>query len=148
MSTITVNSMIPITLQGTFPFFIPQGCFYFKVTTEKDKNHKSGQSEVGNSGMIPYIDISEYHNPGKIFEAYLKFLPSSDPGAFLFTMPRQISKSFKLLDPASSVLYQKQKSGRHNLKEMLPELCEAAGVPRCTNHQGILKKKMKNSSKN
>lgn len=103
---------------------------------EKDKNHKAGQTDLGNSGLIPFLDINKFYNPGKLFETYLKYIPR-DPDFPLFPMPKQNTKHFDLLDPSAEVLFlENKKVGRNTIKQMLPNLCDAAGVAKCTNHQG------------
>ena len=48
------------------------------MITEKDKNHKTGSEEVENGGMIPFLQLGEFNNPGNInFQnhtfTYIKF---------------------------------------------------------------------------
>lgn len=108
------------------------------MNTEKDKNHKFGSAEAKNSGVIPFHNVTEYYNPGQIFEEYLGYLPGSkNCDTKLFYQPIQPSKKFSVLDPEEKTLYNINRPvGRNSISNMLPELCKAAGTPRYTNHQG------------
>ena len=84
------------------------------------------------------MDLNELYNPGKIMEEYLDFLPSKDAEAILFPMAKFPSKTFNVLDSETTLLYHvNKKIGINTVRAMLPKLCHAAGVSKCTNHQGI-----------
>lgn len=88
--------------------------------------------------MIPFLDLNTFYNPGKMLEEYLEFLPSKDDEALLFPLAKLTRKGFNVLDPKKQVLfYLNRKIGRNIIRQMLPELCIAAGVERSTNHQGM-----------
>ena len=69
-------------------------------------------------------------------EEYLSYLPSKEPEAFLFPMPKTSSKNFDIFDSSEEMYESNKKLGKNSVKAMLPHLCQAANVDKCTNHQG------------
>lgn len=81
--------------------------------------------------------MNTYFNPGEILEQYIGYLPDPEKhNTLLFTQPKLCSKKFDILDPANKVLYhQNLPVGINTIATMLPNLSQAAGVDRVTNHQ-------------
>ena len=80
-SNLSTNLILKFTESGTTLYFflqiyicfcifisrIMQLMFYSsKMITKKDKNHKTGSEEVENGGMIPFLQLGEFNNPGNI----------------------------------------------------------------------------------
>ena len=125
------------------------------VKTEKDKNHAEGTNS-SIYGCIPFMDFADNFNPGEIFSFYMNFLPddSTKPGiegGFLFPRPKMKSSKFNPHNPDEMCLYEANQRGllflygillidmlisvgRNQVYGMLPNLTDAVGRPRQTNH--------------
>jgi len=111
-----------------------------KVISEQDKNHKRGTNR-SETGIIPFLNITETFNPGVIFSEYLKYIPecgtlAGKPGGFLFPRARLPCKVFDVHNKDTMVLFQPNMPvGKNDISAMLPSLCQAVEKPKCTNHQ-------------
>ena len=127
-----------------------------KTVSESDKNHPQG-TNVRCNGVIPYMVIDGYFNPGEFFNFYLSFLPSQSSkdgseGGWLFPRPRKQGQGLlnihekdekrlyeQNMKGISSHFYFKSKNtfsvGPRILPTFFPSLCDAVKQPKCTNHQ-------------
>ena len=68
------------------------------------------------TGVIPFLQITENFNPGEIFAEYLRYIPecgtlTGKPGGFLFPMVRESCKGFDVHNKNTMVLFQPNMPG-------------------------------------
>lgn len=72
-------------------------------------------------------------NPGEYVQQYIDHLnPELD---VFFQTPNRISKKFNIHSNECQIYYEKSKVGPNQTPKMLPNLCEALGLPRSVNAQ-------------
>ena len=72
-------------------------------------------------------------NPAEYLELYLSHLREDNP--YFFQHPKRESKKFNIHDCDIKIYYENAKIRETYVGNMLPELCEAIGIPRVTNFQ-------------
>ena len=107
--------------------------YYVKALGEESKNHHHDSENLLNAGIIPCVVNSYGTNPGLVLDLYISHLnPSCE---FMFQRPQRQSKTFKLDEPDTKVLYEATKVGINHVGKMLPQLCKLLEIETTyTNH--------------
>jgi hypothetical protein len=96
------------------------------------KNHRNDSENLQDGGIILFEENEFGLNPGVYMERFLsKLHPDSE---YFLQKPQRKSQKFDLV-ANPDCWFEKYKVGENMVAKMLPQLSEAAGVPRLTNGQ-------------